>query len=463
MSMDVLTALRQALPAPGAVACDPADLTRHQSDFTPPRPPVASLAVLYPRSTDEVAAVMRIASASRTPVVTQGGLTGMTGGAVPSEGAILLSMERMRAILEVDLDAATMTVEAGAPLETIQQRAAEAGRLFPLDLGARGSCTIGGNLATNAGGNRVLRYGMARDLVLGLEAVLADGTVLTSLNKMMKNNAGYDLKQLFIGSEGTLGIVTRAVLRLFPRPRSANTALCAVPDLAAAVALLHHVQERAGPTLSAFEAMWPEFYAVASRVRGTPPLRPTDGEMVVLLDVEGNDPDRDDDAFVAMIGEALDTGIVRDAVVAQSQSDAATFWAIRDTSGELGRMWHPVLNFDVSLPIGSMSDWVDRCRSTLDRSVVDPQPLFFGHLADSNLHVAVRWDGSSEAKQAIDGAVYTTVAAVGGSISAEHGIGMDKRHYLHLTRSPAEIALMRQIKMTLDPLDLLNPGKVVPT
>lgn len=444
-----------------SVTFDPADFDRHATDFTPPRPAATPLAVAYPKDTDEVAALVRACGTLGVPVVTQGGLTGMAGGAVPIDSCLVLSLERLRGIEAFDADAATMTVLAGTPLEAVQAAADEAGLLFPLDLGARGSCTIGGNIATNAGGNRVLRYGMMRDLVLGLEVVLADGTIVTALNTMLKNNAGYDLKNMFIGSEGTLGVVTRAVLRLFPRPRTTNTALCALEGFGAVLALLKHARGALGPQLSAFEVMWRDFYAVATGPGDRPPLAADVGSHFVLLDALGSNVAADGPLFQAMLEEALTEGIIADAALAQSAADTAAFWAIRDASGELTRIWGPCVNFDVSVPIGRMETFAASARQRLAAVVAADDVLIFGHVADSNLHLACR-DADGSRRPAIEAAVYDAVAEHGGSVSAEHGIGLDKRGYLARSRSPQEIALMLRVKAMLDPAGLLNPGKVLP-
>lgn len=444
-----------------SVSYDPADFVRHANDFTPPRAAAAPLVVVYPKDTAEVAAVVRACAALGVPVVTQGGLTGMAGGGVPIGACLVLSLERLRGIEELDVDAATMTVRAGTPLEAVQAAAEAADMLFPLDLGARGSCTIGGNIATNAGGNRVLRYGMMRDLLLGLEVVLADGSVVTSLNKMIKNNAGYDLRNLFAGSEGTLGIVTRAVLRLFPRPRTHHAALCAVDGFDKVLVLLRHARSMLGPQLSAFEVMWRDFYAVATAHAGRPPVALDAGSYFVLLDTLGSNAEADGPLFGAMLEEALTGGIIADAALAQSAAEIAAFWSIRDASGELPRIWGRCINFDVSVPIGRMDAFVASARERLARVIAPDDVLVFGHVADSNLHLACR-DPDGTLRSAIEAAVYDAVGEVGGSVSAEHGIGLDKRGYLGRSRSAEEIALMRGIKRMLDPAELLNPGKVLP-
>src|SRR5579875_3129165 len=337
------------------------------------------VAVVLARSTEDVAATLRICNAHRHPVVPQGGLTGLAGGATPVHRAVVVALDGMRAIEEVDTAAATMTVQAGVPLQRVQEAAEQAGMLFPLDIGARGSCLIGGNISTNAGGNRVLRYGMARALVLGVEAVLADGTVLSSLNKMLKNNAGYDLKQLFIGSEGTLGIVTRLVLRLFPQPRSTCTALCALPDYDAVLRLLQEAKSELGPTLSAFEMMWPDYYNSVTDGMGQRPPLPHGAGGYVLLESMGTDQERDGAQFSALIERMLEQGVVLDAVIAQSIRESRDLWTLRDASGELDRVIGPHLPFDVSIPTGQIEAFAEDCIGRLKARWPELRAVYFGH------------------------------------------------------------------------------------
>lgn len=442
-----------------------ADFARHLRDFTNEAPQgLQLLGIAYPHTTEQVAHILRACHAANVPVTPQGGLTGIAGGAVPVVPSLVLSLERMRGIEELDTNARTMTVLAGTVLETVQNAAEEADLFFPLDLGGRGTAQIGGNAATNAGGNRVLRYGMMRDLVLGLEVVLADGTVVSSLNKMLKNNAGYDLKNLFIGSEGTLGIITRLVLRLFPKPRSAVTGLVAVADYAALLELLRAASSAFGATLGAFEVMWPEFYRLGTTALGRTPPLPEGHGIYVLLETLGTDPQRDETRFQEVIAELLDSGLLQDAVVAGSGRQRQELWAIRDCPGEFPKVGHwPQLGFDVSLPAGRIGDFVEHSRRLLQEHRPDLACVYFGHLADSNLHLSVRVpEQASPAEiEAIEELVYRAVGEWGGSISAEHGIGLLKRAFLHYSRSPAEMELMRAFKRTLDPKGILNPGKVI--
>ena len=369
-------------------------------------------------------------------------------------------MTRMRAIEEVDADASTMTVQAGATMQSIQEAADAAGLLWPLDIGSRGTCAIGGNISTNAGGVRVLRYGMTRDLVRGLEVVLADGTVLPMLTKLQKNNTGTDLKQLFIGTEGTLGVITRAVLRLFPKPASVCTAFLELPDFPAVLAFLARARTGLGGNLSAFEVLWPEFYPYATSATGRPGPLPNTRAMNVLIESMGTDAGRDDAQFAALIETALEDSVVIDAVIAQSGRQTQDIWDIRDSVAEFARVFGPAVSFDVSVATGRMQELVDVGRAALDR--VDPgvPAMWFGHVADSNMHINVAYRADGPGKPAIEEAIYGVVRDFGGSVSAEHGIGLLKKPYLGYSRSPEEMAVMRGLKGLLDSKGILNVGKV---
>ena len=438
------------------------DIARHVHDFLVGSPPEAEvLAVAYPRSTAEVSALLKFCNDHRISVCPQGGMTGLAGGGVPVGPCVVLSLERMRAIEEIDVPAGAITVQAGIPLEAVQIAADEAGLFFPLDLGGRGTAQVGGNASTNAGGNRVVRYGMMRALVLGAEWVMADGTVVTSLNKMIKNNAGYDLKQMFIGSEGTLGVITRLVLRLYPKSRSLCTALCALKDYPAVLDLLARAKSGLGATLSAFEMMWPEFYHLGTEALGRrPPIAPIHG-VYVLMEIMGDDAEGDQVRFESVIGDAIEAGSVQDAVIAKSGKEAKDLWAIRDCPGEFTKVFWPQISFDISIPTGQMGDFMVECRDKLEARWPGVRTVFFGHVADSNLHLSIKTDGDPEHEHALDTAVYEAVGAWSGSISAEHGIGVHKRPFLHFSRTPEEIALMRTLKAALDPKGILNPGKVI--
>lgn len=461
-----------ALLAELAAVLDPAGLqagdaieTRFRKDWYAPLDPLPPIAVARPRSTAEVSAVLAICNRYRQAVVPQGGLTGLAGAATPAAGELVLSLERMRGVEEIDTQAGTMTVMAGTTLQAAQDAARAAEWLFPVDLGARGSCQIGGNIATNAGGNRVIRYGMMRDQVLGLEAVLADGTVVSSLNKMQKNNAGYDLRQLFIGSEGTLGVITRAVLRLAPLPGCTQTALCALRSYDDVVALLRHAQRRLSGRVSAFEAMWADFYElVTTRVPGVRAPLPAGAPFYVLLDLQGNDAGQDGAAFESMLEAAMEAGLITDAAVAASEKEAASFWKLRDAVAEFPVMWAPNAAYDVSVPIGQIGRFAESLRAAVLARWPHAELVNFGHVGDSNLHISVYLPGCTAddfPEHEISEVLYPKVREFDGSISAEHGIGTHKKPFLGHSRTPEALALMRLIKRSLDPNNILCPGRVI--
>jgi FAD/FMN-containing dehydrogenase len=463
-SQPLLEQVRSALGADAILTG--ADIgARYRQDYFAPQPlPGLPLAVVRPRDTAQVAELLRLCHAQRQPVVTQGGMTGLSGGALPAEGDLILSLERLRGIEEFDEQAGTMTLLAGTPLQQAQEAAAERGWLVAVDLGARGSCQIGGNVATNAGGNRVIRYGMTRAQVLGLEAVLADGTVLSSLNKMLKNNAGYDLKQLFIGSEGTLGVITRVVLKLEPLPDAVQTALCAVDSYGQVVELLRHAQRRLSGRLSAFEVMWADFHdAVTTRIPGQRAVLPPGSPFYVLLDLQGSDAQGDATLFERMLEQALDGGLISDAAIASSIQEAQGFWALRDSPARFTTIWPQLASFDISLPIGDIGDFVERLRERLGQALPGCEALHFGHIGDSNLHVCVAVPGTNAAtfpEHQIKDLLYGLLREYRGSISAEHGVGTQKKEYLGYSRSAEEITVMRSVKAALDPLGILNPGRI---
>lgn len=418
--------------------------------------------IVRPATTGELSEVMKRCSAAGQKVVTHGGCTNMTRGCDSGTDELVISLERMTAIEAVDETNRTITVQAGVPLQVVQERAEAAGLFFALDLGARGSATIGGNIATNAGGNQVIRYGMAREQVLGLEVVLADGRILSSMNQMLKNNAGYDLKQLFIGSEGTLGIITRAVLRLRPRLPIATTALVATDNFAKMPQLLNHMESALGGKLSAFETLWQSYYRIAcgGDLHVTPPLA-DDYPFYVLLETNGVDAQADREQFLAALESALARELICDAVLAESAQQQHQLWAIRDNIPAL-LPYQPMILFDISLPISEMASYLNEMEQNIH--AID-DALFvatLGHLGDGNLHVAVQLGTEApERRRAVELAVYKPLRQRGGSISGEHGIGLEKKSYLHFSRNEVELQLMRQLKDLLDPQQLLNCGKVI--
>jgi FAD/FMN-containing dehydrogenase len=422
---------------------------------------VSPQAVFRPRSTAEVSRILARCHAEGVPVVVQGGMTGLVCGALPRTNEIVISLERMNRIEAIDVKAATAIVEAGAVLEMVQKQVEALSLSFPLDLGARGSCTIGGNIATNAGGNRVIRYGMMRELVLGLEVVLADGTVIENLRKYFKNNTGFDLKQYFIGSEGTLGVITRAVLRLFPLPAERAVACCSLSCFSNVIALLDLMRRRLGGELTAFEVMWHSYFVRATALPHVKPPLPADRTFYVIVEASSVDATNIRDRFESLLAQAHEAALIDNAVIAKSEAEAASIWRIRDASVDVHAAIRPAISLDVSLAIDRMEEFAASADEAAQ--AVDPRSciVVFGHLGDGNLHVSVHHaDDRPDLGEALERRIYDLVAACGGSISAEHGIGISKRPYLRHSRTETEIALMRAIKKAIDPKGILNPGRI---
>jgi FAD/FMN-containing dehydrogenase len=430
----------------------------------------AALAVVRPATTAQVAAVVTACAELRIGIVPQGGNTGMCGGATPDATGteIVLSLSRLNRIRALDAVNATVTAEAGVPLAAVQAAASGAGLLFPLSLASGGSCTIGGNLSTNAGGTAVLRFGNARDLTLGIEVVLADGRIWNGLRALRKDNTGYDLKQLFIGGEGTLGIVTAATLKLFPAPRTQVTALCAVPSVAASVELLAHLKSALGDRLTGFELI--SAFAMSLSARHPPATpHPLPGHPWYVL-VQADDSAADaplaalaESALMSAVGDA----IALDAVVAQSGDQAERLWSLRENISEAQRREGPNIKHDISLPVSAIADFLPECDAALKAAFPGSRLVVFGHLGDGNLHynlsapegiVAQSFLANAEAANRI---VHDCVARFHGSFSAEHGVGQLKRSELLRYKSGVELAMMRAVKAALDPTNLMNPGKIL--
>jgi FAD/FMN-containing dehydrogenase len=419
------------------------------------------IAVVRPRTTEDVSRILTLCHAARVPVTTQGGMTGLVRATMPEPNEIVLSMERMNAIEEVDASGGVVIAQAGVPLQRLQERVEQDGFMFPLDLGSRGSCTIGGNISTNAGGNRVIRYGMTRDLVLGLEAVLADGTILKGVRKYIKNNTGIDLKQLFVGTEGTLGVVTRAALRIFPAPAEQQVALCALASFDKVRALLALARKRLGGELTAFEVMWNSYYRLTTElVKGVARPLPADHPFYVLFEASGSDVERLRSGLENLLEEALGEEIILDATIASSGAAAAAMWRIRDSSVELGRALGPAgVGFDVSLAIDRMEAFAHAIDKGVKTIHGDAYAIVFGHAGDGNLHLNVRHP-PPDRRDEVSKLVYGITGDFAGSISAEHGIGILKRPYLKISRTEEEIETMRTLKRALDPHQILNPGRI---
>ncbi|WP_036255289.1 FAD-binding oxidoreductase [Methylocapsa acidiphila] len=430
----------------------------------------AAACVVRPGSTAEVAAVLELCSETATPVVPQGGNTGLVGGQIPDSGggSIVLWLGRMQALREIDVGSNTMTVEAGMTLARAQEEAARAGRLFPLSLASEGSCTIGGNLATNAGGTAVIAYGNARDLVTGLEVVLADGRILSTLSKLKKDNTGYDLKNLFIGSEGTLGIITAAVLKLFPRPREIATAFIGLGSPHAALALLDLSGETVGGEITGFELIpriGLEF--VLKHAQGVRDPLAGPHAWYVLMELASQHSQGLENRMLALLEAAAEKGIVEDAALAASEAQRQDFWKLRELLAEVQRHEGGSIKHDVSVPVADVAAFIEEAERAVTATIPGARIVPFGHVGDGNIHCNVsqpigadkaeflaRWDE-------VNAIVHGIVAAHHGSISAEHGIGQLKRDLLPKVKDKVAMDVMRALKHTLDPKNILNPGKVL--
>lgn len=422
--------------------------------------PCNARAIVRPSDTAQVAAVLKACHQAHQAVVPYGGLTNLVHGCVTTPDDIALSLEKMNRIEEVDETALTMTVQAGVTMREAQLAAERQGLYFPVDIGARDSCMIGGNVSSNAGGTKVIRYGMMRDRVLGLEAVLADGTVISSLNRFLKNNSGFDLKQLFIGTEGVLGVITRVVVRLDVQPRSHNVALVACRDFDAVIEVLNGARAALGSALCGFEVMWDNFFHEVVEPHGKlrSPVAP-EHSFYVIIEAMGTQPGTDDEAFESALAEMFAADLVEDGSIAKSDAERESIWAIRH---EVEWVVRDAYIFDVSLPVASAAQYVTDITAAIRGDIESARIAAFGHLGDNNIHVSVLTDEYSarEAEQ-VAGHIYESLRPYGGAISAEHGIGLQKKPYLPISRSAEEIDLMRALKKSLDPRNILNPGKVI--
>ena len=424
--------------------------------------------VLRPGSVAEVAAIAKLANETRTAIVPQGGNTGLVGGQIPHHNELVLSLNRLDRIREVDATSNTITCEAGVTLQRAREAAAAADRLYPQLLPSEGTCTIGGNLSTNAGGTAAVAYGIARSHALGLEVVLADGRVLNNLNKLKKDNTGYDLKNLFIGAEGTLGIITAAVLRLIPRPRSIETAFAGVTSAEAALELLGLAQERCGNDVTSFEIMTRRgIELVLDNAAGVRDPLSSPHEWYVLMELSSQQRDGLRTVLEELLEQGLARGLIADATIADSLEQAKAFWRIREMFGEVQRFAGGSIKHDVSVPVAAVPAFIREANAAVTALIPGARPLPFGHLGDGNIHYNVsqpvdadkedylkRWDE-------VNAVVFAVVKKFGGSISAEHGVGVMKRDLLPLVKDPVAYDLMRSLKNLLDPNGILNPGKVL--
>jgi FAD/FMN-containing dehydrogenase len=429
-----------------------------------------ALAVLRPRDLDEVAFAVRLCAEAEVPIVPQGGNTGLVGGGVPY-GGVVLSLARLDRIREVDAVNATITVEAGCILKSVQEAADRAGYLFPLSLASEGSCRIGGNLATNAGGTAVLRYGNMRELTLGLEVVLADGRIWNGLKGLRKDNTGYDLKNLFIGSEGTLGIITAAVLKLFPKAHARVTAFVGSPSPHHVLKVFERLRERASDQLTAFETMADFGLEIVLKHRPAAP-RPLSGRhpFYALIELSSSQKDADLQSLMeTLLGEGLEEGLIEDAVIGSSEAQSQALWALREDLSEVQRLEGGSIKHDVAVPVSRVAEFIEVATGACEAEMPGIRVCAFGHIGDGNIHFNLsqpvgmdksaflaRWEHFNRI-------VHDIVNGMNGSISAEHGIGLIKLDELPHYKDPVALDLMRSIKRTLDPQNILNPGKVVTT
>jgi FAD/FMN-containing dehydrogenase len=444
-------------------AADIAPYVTEERDLFHGRSPL----VLRPGSTAEVSAICKLASEHRIALVPQGGNTGLVGGQTPHNGEVVISMRRMDRIREVDTASNTMTCEAGVVLQVAQQRASEVDRLFPLSLGAEGSCTIGGNLSTNAGGTTALAYGVAREMALGLEVVLADGRIVNLLSKLKKDNTGYDLRNLFIGAEGTLGIITAATLKLFPKPRAIETAFVGLTAPAQALKLLAIAQNEAAGSLTSFELL--SEIAVDFSIRHGIDIRdPLENKHPWYVLMELSSPRDDARATLeAILAKGFEDGIVDDAVMAANLSQRQAFWKLRDEMSAAQKPEGGSIKHDISVPVVAVPDFIAEADAAVIKLIPGARPVPFGHLGDGNIHYNVSQPIGADAADflsrwhEVNAVVFEIVLRMGGSISAEHGIGVLKRDELPEVKDKVAIELMRAIKAILDPLGIMNPGKVL--
>src|SRR3954470_7731959 len=423
--------------------------------------------VLRPGSVAEVADILKLANETSTPIVPQGGNTGLVGGQIAQHGEIVLSLNRLDRIREVDAVSNTITVEAGATLARVREAAAQVDRLYPQLLPSEGSCTIGGNLSTNAGGTAALAHGIARSHALGLEVVLADGRVMNNLNKLKKDNTGYDLKNLFIGAEGTLGVITAAVLRLVPRPKSVETAWAAIPSVQAAVDLLVLATELTAGGVTSFEIMAREGIDIVIKHGGArdPLAQPSPYSVLIELSSQRREGLRE--SMEQILAAGMEKGLVLDATICESVEQAKTFWRIRELFGEMQGREGGSIKHDVSVPVANIPAFIEEGNAAARKLIPGARPMPFGHVGDGNIHYNItqpvgadkaeylkRWDDMNDT-------IYKIVLKYGGSVSAEHGVGIVKRDYLPKIKDPVAYDLMKTLKRTLDPKGILNPGKVL--
>ena len=424
--------------------------------------PLTALAVVFPRSTEEVSAIMQLCHKNNQEVVVHGGVTNLVGGTQTQKKQLVVSLEKMNSIEEVDEKSRTISVQAGVILENAIDAANDKNLFLPLSFGAKGSAQVGGVVSTNAGGLRVFRYGMTRQMVLGLEAVLPDGTIISSLKKIIKDNSGYDLKQLFIGAEGTLGIITKIIFRLQEKPLSRSSAIVGLDRYENVIALLKFMEKGLAGTLSGFELMWQRTYiAMTSSPDLSPPI-PTTFPYYVFIESLGGDAATDFSRLEDLIAQAFENELIGDGVLAQSERELQSIWKIREDVSVLADLAQYDQHFDISLPIPVIGKEIDAAIEQLEQLDFVEKIFPFGHVADGNIHFIIgKKENSPEIIDAINAIIYGCLERNRGSVSAEHGIGLDKKKYLSTSRTENEINLMRTLKRALDPKNILNPGRII--
>ncbi|MDA0680162.1 MAG: FAD-binding oxidoreductase [Proteobacteria bacterium] len=422
--------------------------------------PCNAWAVIRPSNTKQVARIMQVCHEFGQSVVPYGGLTNLVKGCASTGSDLALSFEIMNQIEDIDVTASTMTVQAGVTMQAVQERALQENLYFPVDIGARGTCMVGGNVSTNAGGTKVIRHGMIRDSVLGLEVVMADGTIIESMNHFLKNNSGFDLKQLFIGTEGVLGLITRIIFRLETLPTTHNVALVACENYDQVLAVLQKARQSLGSSLCGFEVMWDNFFGQVVKPVGKHASPVAAGHAFnIIIESMGSQPGADDDTFENFLTDSFESQLITDGAIAKSGSERDGIWAIRH---EVEWVVRDAFIFDVSLPIASVSDYVNTITRKISAEINDARIAAFGHLGDNNIHISVLSDSKTAATaRLVEKCVYESLIPYRGAISAEHGIGLEKKDYLPISRTSAEIELMRVLKRSLDPKNILNPGKVI--
>lgn len=461
MANPLLDKLEQIVGANQLLTDD--DLTSRFTHIWKTAIPLQAIAVVFPRNTKELSLVMQLCHTNDQRVVVHGGLTNLVGATQTDGNEVVISLDKMNAIEEIDEKSRTITVQSGVILENAINAAADKNLLLPLSFGAKGSAQVGGVVSTNAGGLRVFRYGMTRQMVLGLEAVLPDGTIISSMKKIIKDNSGYDLKQLFIGAEGTLGIVSRVIFRLQEKPQSRVSAFVAVENYNCVIDLLKHMEKGLAGTLTGFELMWQRTYqGMTNESTGYPPPLPDHYPYYVFIESMGNDQEADFNRLENLTAQALEANIIADGVLAQSERELQNIWKIREDVSVLADQAAYDQHFDISLPIPVIGEEVDTAIEQLSALPFVEKIFPFGHVADGNIHFIIgKSENSPNIIQQINDIIYANLAKNKGSVSAEHGIGIDKKAYLATSRSEEEINLMQVLKKTLDPKNILNPGRII--